>query len=84
MIILVPLEGDVSLLYTEVIDLKKIGTITSNKRVSHVEPAPLEPDRWCADMSPVNGPVLGPFDTRSEALQAEERWLEKNYFGVDA
>jgi hypothetical protein len=28
---------------------------------------------------PVDGPVLGPFDLRSEALEAEQVWLAKNW-----
>ena len=43
----------------------------------HVEPE--EQGRWLADLSPVNGPVLGPFDHRSEALQAEHDWLERHW-----
>jgi hypothetical protein len=42
----------------------------------------VEPDtvgRWLADMAPVDGPVLGPFDRRSEALAAEREWLEQNW-----
>ena len=38
----------------------------------------MEPDldgNWWADMGPVGGPVLGPFGTRGEALQAERGWL---------
>ena len=31
-------------------------------------------DFW-ADMMIVDGPVLGPFATRDEALDAEHRWL---------
>ncbi len=38
----------------------------------------LEGSFWWADLLPVNGPVLGPFSTRSEALEAELRWLEDN------
>lgn len=33
---------------------------------------------WAADMSPVNGPALGPFRLRAEALDAERGWLERN------
>jgi hypothetical protein len=43
------------------------------RRASHVEP---EGDKWVADMSPVNGPKLGPFDTRGEALKQEVAWLQ--------
>jgi hypothetical protein len=32
---------------------------------------------WTADMSPVGGPVLGPFATRTEALQKETEWLDQ-------
>lgn len=42
-------------------------------RVSHVEPN--SAGCWVADMSPVGGPELGPFDLREEALTAEKLWL---------
>lgn len=50
------------------------------RRASHVEPT----DRglWGADLSPVDGPLLGPFRTRREALDAEVAWLKENYMGV--
>jgi len=53
------------------ISLKKLG-ITEIRRASHVEPTN---DAWIADLSPVGGPVLGPFQLREEALQAEVTWL---------
>ena len=31
---------------------------------------------WWADMLPMNGPVLGPFVTRSDALAAEVAWID--------
>jgi hypothetical protein len=34
-----------------------------------------------ADLSPVGGTKLGPFDRRSEALDAERVWLEKCLLG---
>jgi len=64
--------GSVRCIYDEGIDLREIGTLKIT-RVSHVEP-----DRdgfWWADMGPVDGPILGPFRTRTEALQAERGWL---------
>jgi len=48
---------------------------TEIKRASHVEP---ENGKWVADLSPVKGPKLGPFDRRSEALEAEVDWLLAN------
>jgi len=44
------------------------------RRASHVEPT--KDGKWEADMSPVNGPILGPFETREEALREEVKWLE--------
>lgn len=43
------------------------------KRASHVEP--FGDGKWTADMGPSGGPVLGPFDTRAEALEEEKQWL---------
>ena len=64
--------GDVRCVYGEELDLREIGKLRIT-RASHVEP-----DRggfWCADMGPVDGPVLGPYGSRSEALGAERGWL---------
>ncbi len=47
----------------------------TTKRVSHVEPCE---GGWSADLGLVNGPVLGPFDTRQEALDEEVKWLKEN------
>lgn len=35
-------------------------------------------DKWWADLLPVDGPVLGPFDTNTEALDAEVVWLKEH------
>ena len=69
--------GNADTIYTEAIDLASIGE-QHIKRASHVEPN--ENGMWTADMSPSNGPILGPFDTRSEALDAEVNWLTENMF----
>jgi len=53
--------------------LTKLGPSTT-RRVSHVEPAP--GGGWTADM--VDGPVLGPFPLRQQALDAEVAWLRAN------
>jgi hypothetical protein len=68
--------GRIHCLYDEVIDLPTLGT-AAIVRASHVEPD--DEGCWWADLSPVHGPVLGPFTLRSEALQAEHRWLESNW-----
>jgi hypothetical protein len=64
--------GSVRCIYDEALDLREIGTLKIT-RASHVEP-----DRdgfWWADMGPVDGPVLGPYGSRSEALVAERACL---------
>lgn len=48
----------------------------SVKRASHVEPT--EDGRWTAEM--VDGPTLGPFDLRGEALAAEVEFLKSTLF----
>lgn len=68
-------DGSLQCLYDEKINLASLGTIDIN-RASHVEPAPLDKGMWIADLGPVGGPFLGPFDTRSEALAAEAAWLD--------
>ena len=70
--LVVAADGVVRCIYDEALDLREIGTLKI-ARASHVEP-----DRagyWWADMGPVDGPVLGPFKNRTEALQAERGWL---------
>ena len=68
--------GIVHCLYGEEIDLQKIGSMTIT-RGSHVEPDPK--GQWTVDLSPVNGPSLGPFANRSTALDAERQWLERHW-----
>lgn len=43
------------------------------RRAAHVEPTP--DGRWTADLTLINGPTLGPYVTRAEALTAETDWL---------
>jgi hypothetical protein len=68
--------GRVRCIYGEAIDLHALGTAAIS-RASHVEPD--GQGRWLADLSPVGGPVLGPFDHRSQALDAERQWLEGHW-----
>ena len=68
--------GEVRCVYDEALPLAELGRLTI-ARGSHVEPdiAGL----WTADLSPVGGPLLGPFATRSAALDVEREWLEHNW-----
>ena len=64
--------GSVRCIYGEELNLRELGKLQST-RASHVEPD--AEGYWWADMRPVDGPVLGPFMSRSEALGAERGWL---------
>jgi len=68
--------GIVRCLYGETINLGTLGPL-SIERASHVEPTPN--GHWLADLSPVMGPVLGPFPQRSAALGAEAAWLHSHW-----
>jgi len=70
--LVIRLGGLVQCLYDETIDLAALGP-PAISRASHVEPDCH--GRWQADLTPVGGPVLGPFDHRSQALEAERQWL---------
>jgi hypothetical protein len=76
MTLVVDPRGVVRAVYDEAVDLTTLGRPVIS-RSSHVEPTP--EGRWQADLLPVSGPVLGPFDRRSEALKAEQAWLERNW-----
>ena len=70
--LVVDASGDVRCVNGEDLDLREFGRLQIT-RASHVEP-----DRdgfWWTDMGPVDGPVLGPYGSRSEALEAERGWL---------
>lgn len=69
-------DGSIRGIYGEEIALDALGR-PEITRASHVEPD--DRGRWLADLSPVGGPVLGPFERRSEALEVEVAWLEEHW-----
>ncbi len=69
-------DGAVRCVYGEEVDLRELGRLAI-KRGSHVEPT--GGGQWTANMSPVDGPLLGPFARRSDALKAERQWLERHW-----
>jgi hypothetical protein len=76
--LVITLSGVVQCVYDEQIDVRVLGS-PEIRRASHVEPTP--DGRWTADLSPVDGPTLGPFVLRSDALAAEKQWLEEQWLG---
>ena len=72
-------DGMIRCVYGEQIELRMLGNLAVS-RASHVEPN--EDGHWLADLSPVGGPLLGPYDKRSVALHEEEQWLQANWLSV--
>jgi len=65
--------GTVWALYEEYLEWQELGRLAI-RRASFVEP---RGEVWYADLSPVGGPLLGPFSHRSEAVAAELAFLQK-------
>ncbi|KAA0134455.1 hypothetical protein FYZ48_20390 [Gimesia chilikensis] len=74
--LLITPEATIRCLYDETLELTALGQ-PQIQRGSHVEPT--TDGNWTADLSPVSGPLLGPFPRRSEALAAEVAWLEQHW-----
>lgn len=84
--IVVAPDGALRALYDDALaELFGQGDVTI-RRASHVEPTPS--GKWIADMTPAikhfklecDNPILGPFDLRQTALDAERAWLEEKLF----
>ncbi|MDP1799462.1 MAG: hypothetical protein Q8K78_18340 [Planctomycetaceae bacterium] len=71
--LLIAPDGTATAIYGESIDLHALGAV-SITRASHVEPDDF--GQWFAEI--VDGPTLGPFPRRSEALAAEVVWLTEH------
>ena len=77
--LVVETRGTLRCMYSEAIDLATIG------RLSIVRGSVVEPDsegHWITDLSPINGPILGPFLSRSIALAVERSWIEDHILAV--
>ena len=62
--------------YSDAIPIQGFGQVRI-KRASNVEPN--EQGKWIADLAPVSGPILGPFQKRTDAIKAEVQWLRENW-----
>ena len=72
--LIIGLGGNVRMIYSEMIEPHAFGEPTI-ERGSHVEPD--QNGFWWADLSPCNGPRLGPYTIRSRAIEAEIAWLKE-------
>jgi len=70
--LVIGVDGIARCIYGEELDLREIGRLQIT-RASHVEPD--AEGYWFADMGPSGGPVLGPYGSKSDALEAEREWL---------
>lgn len=73
--IIITEKGDIRFIWNDTLAFLIDEGKPTIKRASHVEPT--DDGQWTADLSPVGGPVLGPFRLRREALDAERDWLEE-------
>ncbi|MCE9534619.1 MAG: hypothetical protein K8T89_26390 [Planctomycetes bacterium] len=74
-------SGGIRCVYGEGIDLSALGSLTIT-RASYVEPD--ASGAWWAELLPVGGPRLGPFARRSDALAAEQCWLEAHWLHANS
>jgi len=74
--IVVTPKGIARSVYDDRLNLRGLGA-PDIQRGSHVEPN--ADGLWSADLSPVGGPQLGPFDKRSDAIAAEVAWLQEHW-----
>jgi hypothetical protein len=81
MTLIIDPAGQGRCLYTEELDLRSLGSVHI-ARASQLEPD--DQGNWSADLSPVSGPILGPFVLRSEALAAERDWLNDHLASLAA
>ena len=76
--LIVDSSGLTRCVYSDAIPLQGFGQARI-ERASNVEPN--EQGEWIADLSqsPISGPTLGPFQKRTDAIEAEVQWLRDNW-----
>jgi len=74
--LLIKADGEITAIYSDALAEFFAEGKAETTRASHVEPSP--DGGWTAAM--VDGPTLGPFRLRSEALAAEMAYLEQSLF----
>jgi len=70
--LLIAPDGSIRFLYHDALALLLREGDASLFRASHIEPIG---SAWFADLSLVDGPTLGPYPLRADALRAEQEWL---------
>ena len=75
MIISIDTKGDIRGIYRDEFPWRELGK-PMVQRASHVEPDSF--GLWWADLELSDGPKIGPFARRIDAIAAEIAWLEKH------
>ena len=78
--IIIERDSTVRMIYTEAVEPLALGHATI-QRASNVEPD--QNGLWWADLSPVNGPKMGPYLRRSDAVRCEVNWLEASWLNPE-
>ena len=68
-------DGTIRFVYDDELESLKHAGPSHTRRASFVEPN--ENGLWTADLSPIGGPVFGPFKLRKTALDSERDWIEE-------
>lgn len=71
-------EAAIARLYTDGVIETSVAGPSSNWGYRVVRTKQNINKKWWADLLPVDGPVLGPFETNTEALEAEVVWLKEH------
>jgi hypothetical protein len=77
--LLIDQHGQIRCVYAEAIDLHALGQ-PNVVRASNVEPD--TDGKWWADLAPIEGPRMGPFERRCHALACELSWLEQHWLSL--
>lgn len=75
MSIIITPDGNLRFIWADRLDELKHAGAFQRRRASYVESFGTQ---WTADMAPVGGPCLGPFELHKDAIAAETAWLEGN------
>lgn len=79
-------DGSIEAIYSDAVPFRELAQALGGDlriaRASHVEPTP--EGLWEASMAPSRGGVLGPFDLRQQALDAEIAWIRREVLGVQS
>jgi hypothetical protein len=69
-------DGTIRFVYDDELEALKHAGPSHTRRASFVEPD--SNGLWFTDLSPIDGPIFGPFRLRKTALDSERDWIEEH------